>query len=139
MLSPLIKMACALAQDCLSRGIDWNSWHTPRDLPVSIHDLIHDIVDQKLLVQEQHPKIFTERALAYLTASRFGLAENEIGRALGCDRDVRAEFQENEKTNGNGMMINLYLPSCGHAYFLICRLIWICSDRRQSVDTVVSP
>ena len=76
----------------------WSSWHTPRDLPFTIHDLIHDIADQKLLVQEQHPKIFTERALAYLTASRFGLAENEIGRALGRDRDVRVEFQENEKT-----------------------------------------
>lgn len=76
----------------------WSSWHTPRDLPIHIQDLIHDLVDQKLLIQEQHPKIFTERALAYLTASRFGLAENEIGRALGRDRDVRAEFQETEKT-----------------------------------------
>ena len=76
----------------------WHSWHTPRDLPIHIQDLIHDLVDQKLLVQEQHPKVFTERALAYLTASRFGLAENEIGRALGRDRDVRVEFQENEKT-----------------------------------------
>ena len=76
----------------------WSSWHTPRDLPIHIQDLIHDLVDQKLLVQEQHPKVFTERALAYLTASRFGLAENEIGRALGRDRDVRVEFQENEKT-----------------------------------------
>lgn len=76
----------------------WSSWHTPRDLPVTIHDLIHDIVNQKLVAQEQHPKIFTERALAYLTASRFGLAENEIGRALGRDRDVRAEFRKNEKT-----------------------------------------
>jgi len=76
----------------------WHSWHTPRDLPIHIQDLIHDLVDQKLLVQEQHPKVFTERALAYLTASRFGLAENEIGRALGRDCDVRVEFQENEKT-----------------------------------------
>ena len=76
----------------------WHSWHTPRDLPIHIQDLIHDLVDQKLLIQEQHPKAFIERALAYLTASRFGLAENEIGRVLGRDRDVRVEFQENEKT-----------------------------------------
>jgi hypothetical protein len=76
----------------------WNSWNSPRDLPIRIEDLIHDIVDQKLLIQEQHPKVFTERALGYLTASRFGLAENEIGRALGRDCDVRVEFQENEKT-----------------------------------------
>ena len=76
----------------------WSSWHKPRDLPINIRDLIHDLVEQKLLAQEMHPRVFTERALAYLTASRFGLSENEIGRALGIDQDVRLEFQDNEKT-----------------------------------------
>lgn len=76
----------------------WSSWHSPHDLPTNIQDLIHNFVEQKLLVQAQHPKIFTERALAYLSASRFGLAENEIVRALGRDRDVRVEFEVNEKT-----------------------------------------
>lgn len=76
----------------------WASWDSPRELPITIQGLIEDLIDHRLIRQENHPKVFTERALAYLTAGRFGLSENELGRALGTDQAVRAEFQANERT-----------------------------------------
>jgi hypothetical protein len=77
----------------------WASWDKPRKLPTTVHGLIADLVDKRLIQQENHPQVFTERALAYLCASRFGLSDNELARALGTDPAVRAEFRENEKTN----------------------------------------
>lgn len=76
----------------------WTSRDAPRDLPTDIHGLIEDLIDRRLIKHENHPKVFTERALAYLTAGRFGLSEAELGRALGTDTDVRAEFIALEKT-----------------------------------------
>ena len=76
----------------------WASWDAPRHLPNTIPGLIEDLIDRRLIKHENHPKAFTERALAYLAASRFGLSEQELGRALGTDKAVRAEFQANEKT-----------------------------------------
>lgn len=76
----------------------WASWNAPRKLPTTILGLIDDLVDNRLLKQENHPEVFTERALAYITAGRFGLSESELGRALGTDTAVRAEFQANEKS-----------------------------------------
>jgi len=76
----------------------WTSWDAPRELPTDIHGLIEALIDRRLIKHENHPKVFTERALAYLTAGRFGLSEAELGRALGTDADVRAEFVALEKT-----------------------------------------
>jgi hypothetical protein len=76
----------------------WASWTEPRQLPATVEGLIEDFIERRLIKQENHPRIFTERALAYLTAGRFGLAENELGRALGTDPAVRVEFESNEKT-----------------------------------------
>ena len=76
----------------------WASWDAPRELPITVQGLIEDWIEHRLIQQENHPRVFTERALAYMTAGRFGLAENELGRALGTDGAVRAEFQANEKT-----------------------------------------
>jgi WD40 repeat protein len=76
----------------------WTSWIPPRELPSTVQGLIEDLIDHRLNQQEKHPTVFTERALAYLTAGRFGLSETELGRALGTDKSVRAEFQTNEKT-----------------------------------------
>jgi hypothetical protein len=76
----------------------WRSSTPPRQLPESVQGLIEDLVDNRLMRQENHPQAFTERALAYLTAGRFGLSEGELSRALGTDQVVRAEFQANEKT-----------------------------------------
>ena len=76
----------------------WTSWDKPRKMPAAIHGLIEDLVDNRLLKQENHPAVFTKRALAYLTAGRSGLSEIELARALGTDPAVRAEFRANEKT-----------------------------------------
>jgi WD40 repeat protein len=76
----------------------WKSWDAPRDLPADIQGLIEDLIDRRLLNQENHPRVLTERALAYLTAGRFGLSETELSRALGTDAAVRAEFVVLEKT-----------------------------------------
>ncbi len=76
----------------------WASWDAPRQLPNTIFGLIEDLIDRRLIKHENHPKAFTERALAYLAAGRFGLSERELCRALGTDKAVRTEFQANEKT-----------------------------------------
>jgi WD40 repeat protein len=76
----------------------WASWDKPRKLPTTVQGLIEDFLEHRLLKKENHPKVFTEQALAYLTAGRFGLSESELGRTLGLDPAVRAEFQANEKT-----------------------------------------
>lgn len=76
----------------------WASWYDPRKLPTSVQGLIEDLIDHRLIQQENHSKVFTDRALAYLTAGRLGLPEAELGRALGTDKAVRAEFKANEKT-----------------------------------------
>ncbi len=76
----------------------WASWDAPRQLPSTVQGLIEDLVDNRLIKQENHPRVFTEQALAYLTAGRAGLSESELGRALGTDPAVRIEFKANEKT-----------------------------------------
>jgi WD40 repeat protein len=76
----------------------WASWYAPRQLPNTIPGMIEDLIDRRLIKHENHPKAFTERALAYLAAGRFGLSERELGRVLGTDKAVRAEFQVSEKT-----------------------------------------
>ena len=76
----------------------WPSWVMPRQLPPTVRELIKDLIDHRLIDQENHPRVFTERALAYITAGRFGLSERELARALGKDQTVRDEFEKNEKT-----------------------------------------
>jgi len=76
----------------------WTSWDDSRQLPTSVEGLIHELIENRLFKRENHPKVFTERALAYLTAGRFGLSEVELGRALGADDLVREEFVAHEKT-----------------------------------------
>jgi WD40 repeat protein len=86
-----LKLAC-------EEAAAWASWDAPRQVPNTIPGLIEDLIDRRLIKHENHPKVFTERALAYLTAGRFGLSESELGRALGTDKNVRDEFETNEKT-----------------------------------------
>ena len=76
----------------------WVSWDQPRELPATVEGLIIDLIDRRLLDSENHPKVFTEKALAYITAGRFGLSEDELARALGTDKLVRKEFERNERT-----------------------------------------
>ena len=76
----------------------WASWDIPRQLPTTVQGLIEDLIENRLVGGENHPQRFTERALAFLAAGRFGLSESELDRALANDPFVRAEFQANEKT-----------------------------------------
>lgn len=76
----------------------WPSWQPAGSLPTSVEGLIEHLINHRLLEGENHPKQFTQRALAYLTAGRFGLAEDELARALGTDPQVRQEFEANERT-----------------------------------------
>ena len=75
----------------------WASWESPT-LPTTVPRLIENFIDRRLLERDNHPRVFTERALAYITAGRFGLAEHELARALGGDAEVRAEFRSAERT-----------------------------------------
>lgn len=77
----------------------WASWDRARELPATVEGLIIDLIDRRLLESENHPKVFTEKALAYITAGRFGLSEDELARALGTDKLVRKEFERNERTH----------------------------------------
>jgi len=76
----------------------WTSWDEPLELPTTVEGLIEHLVDSRLLKGENHPQVFTERALAYITAGRYGLSEEELARAIGTDSAVRKEFEDNEKT-----------------------------------------
>jgi WD40 repeat protein len=79
-------------------AVSWTSWNEPPELPGTIDGLLKNLIQIKLIDQERHPKVFLERALAYLTAGRFGLSESEVARALAMDAEVWEEFRANEKT-----------------------------------------
>ena len=76
----------------------WHSYDKPGELPHTVKGLIEDLINRRLLSREKHPVVFTRRALAYITASRVGISALELGRVLGTDTEVRAEFRNNEKT-----------------------------------------
>lgn len=77
----------------------WASWHEPRSLPTSVEGMVQDLIGRRLLESEKHPAVFTARALAFLTAGRFGLSDAELGHALASDSMVRQEFAaQTEKT-----------------------------------------
>ena len=89
----------------------WPSWRKPEPLPTTIHGLIDYFIEYRLLKDEGHPRIFVERALAFITLARFGLSEDELARALGTDENVREEFVNNEKTSQKWEHVSL-LPPC---------------------------
>jgi WD40 repeat protein len=76
----------------------WASWDAPRELPPTVEGMIEYLINTRLLERENHPKVFTEHALAYLAAARFGLSEDELAGVLGADPAVRDEFRGNEKS-----------------------------------------
>lgn len=76
----------------------WASWDEPRALPPTVEGMIEYLIHTRLLERENHPKVFTEHALAYLAAARFGLSEDELAAVLGTDPAVRDEFRGNEKS-----------------------------------------
>jgi WD40 repeat protein len=77
----------------------WHSWSKARELPHDVAGMVKDLIGRRLLEGEKHMPLFTRRSLAYLAAGRFGLAEEELAKALGADPEVRDEFRKNEKTD----------------------------------------
>ncbi len=78
----------------------WASWHEARALPETVEAMVEDLVARRLLEGENHPRVFATRALAYLTAGRFGLAEEELDLALATDPEVKAEFEAQSAKTG---------------------------------------
>lgn len=77
----------------------WESWLDAMALPETVEEMVADLVARRLLEVENHPRVFAMRALAYITAGRFGLAEEELDQALATDPEVIAEFEaQNAKT-----------------------------------------
>jgi len=80
----------------------WPSWFEPKELPETVEAMVEDLISRRLVECENHPRIFVTRAMAYLTAGRFGLAEEELAHALATDFDVKDEFElRNSKTLQN--------------------------------------
>jgi hypothetical protein len=93
----------------------WPSWHgddNPKalELPDTIKGMVQDLINRRLLQIEKHSPVFTERALAYISAARFGLSEEELGRALATDKKVREEFQSQCEKNHHQWDNSIKLP-----------------------------
>ena len=88
----------------------WRSWDEPRIFPNEIKGMVSELINKRLLKDDKHLPIFTHRALAYIAAGRFGLAEDELARVLGSDELVRAEFQAAEKTDKKWPLARNELP-----------------------------
>lgn len=83
----------------------WPSWYADDDpqklnLPETVEAMVQDLIGKRLIEGENHPAVFTERALAYLAAGRFGLSDEELGRALATDPLVREEFNRQNESTG---------------------------------------
>ena len=92
----------------------WPSWEKPRQLPASVEGLIKDLIDDRLFKRENHPRAFAERALAYLTAGRFGMSEEELTHALATDRSVKKEFEANSNRTRQMVHIESQRPRLPH-------------------------
>lgn len=93
----------------------WPSWYGDNDpealkLPDTIEGMVRDLINRRLLSIEKHPAEFTKRALAYISAARLGLSDQELGRALATDQSVRQEFLSQTKQSGQSWKVKLDLP-----------------------------
>jgi WD40 repeat protein len=67
----------------------WISWQDAETLPGSIETLVADIIRR---LHARHGERIADRALDYLTASRFGVSDEEMRDLLWQDVEARAEF-----------------------------------------------
>ena len=88
----------------------WRSWDEPRIFPNEIKGMVSELINKRLLKDDKHLPIFTHRALAYIAAGRFGLAEDELAKVLASDEAVIAEFQAAEKTDKKWSLDRIELP-----------------------------
>jgi WD40 repeat protein len=79
---------------------NWASWDETKAPPSTVEAMVEDLITRRLLEGENHPHVFATRALAYLTAGRFGLSEEELDQALATDTEVIAEFDEQNAKTG---------------------------------------
>jgi hypothetical protein len=78
---------------------NWPSWKEPAVLPGTVETMVRDLITRRLL-RGEHPHVFATRAMAYITAGRFGLAEEELEHALATDGEVKAEFDAQNARTG---------------------------------------
>jgi hypothetical protein len=78
----------------------WASWEEPAALPEMVKAMVEDPITRRLLEGENHPRVFAPRAIACLTAGRFGLAEEELDHALATDPVVEAELEAQNAKSG---------------------------------------
>lgn len=93
----------------------WPSWHGDDDpavlkLPETVEGMVEDLINRRLLKTGKHPAQFTRRALAYISAARFGISDQELGRALATDKRVRQEFLSQVEQSSQPWKVDLDLP-----------------------------
>ena len=93
----------------------WPSWYghdNPQslNLPSSVEEMVRDLVLTQLQTHKKHPSVFTEKALAYLSAGRFGLSDHELDHALATDKAVRGELDRQNQKTGHHWLMKAKLP-----------------------------
>jgi WD40 repeat protein len=78
-------------------AVAWRSFDPVPEMPDSIEGLVERFVVSKLLQREALRPTFSMRALAYISAGRFGLSDRELSRCLSMDEDVLREFHQQER------------------------------------------
>lgn len=76
----------------------WPSWYVSKSLAPDLTELISGLFQVYLPEIQRHPRQFVANAIAFITASKYGISEKEINRALGTASTVRSEFLAQEKT-----------------------------------------
>jgi WD40 repeat protein len=88
----------------------WASWHTPTVLPATVEAMVRDLITRRLMEGENHPRALATRALAYITAGRFGLTDEELDHALATDSEVKAEFEAQNAKTGQKWVVDAKRP-----------------------------
>ncbi|HOB54012.1 MAG TPA: NACHT domain-containing protein [Acidobacteriota bacterium] len=70
----------------------WASWEDPQPLAPGVDGMIRENLFTRLAHREQHGLALVSRALGYLAASRYGLAEDEMLHVLSHDAIVYGAF-----------------------------------------------
>jgi len=70
----------------------WSSYDAPETLEPGIEAIIRENLFRRLADEQHHGAVLVSRALGYLAASRFGLAEDELLDVLSRDADLYASF-----------------------------------------------
>ncbi|HNS50063.1 MAG TPA: DUF4062 domain-containing protein [Anaerolineae bacterium] len=72
----------------------WSSWQVSEDLATGVAGIIEHNMMPRLALEAAHGSVLVSRAMGYLAASRYGLAEDELVDLLSRDLDVYGWFME---------------------------------------------